>query len=85
MFQSSIWAAESIENVFYGLPDVLNAQPTPNSREEPLIEDKVDFSRISVVFQAFVKETNGFLKENLKFSPKMAHGAYYFEHCVTSI
>ena len=37
MFQSSIWAAESIENVFYGLPDVWNAQPTPNSREEPLI------------------------------------------------
>ena len=71
--QSSIRTVESIENVFYGLPDVLNAQPTPNSRGEMLIWSWRQFCDIFVVPQAFIKETNEFLKENLKILPKTTH------------
>ena len=75
--QSSIRTAESIENVFYGLPDVLNAQPTPNSRGEMLIWSWRQFYDVFVVPQAFIKKTNEFLKENLKI-------LHHFDSCVTS-
>ena len=61
---------------------------TPNQLqivvEKHEIEAKADFPEIPMYFQAFVKETNRFLKENLIIFSKMTHVAHYPERYVTS-